>query len=76
MTVADHETLLENLQQLQGMVVLSGYRTNLYDLNLSTWSRVDRAAKADGARDRIESLWLNPAAEKYGQQRMDLEIKA
>ena len=72
MTVADHETLLENLQTLGGMVVLSGYRTDLYDDKLSTWSRVDRAAKADGARDRIESLWLNPAAGWHGQQRMDL----
>ena len=72
MTVAGHETLLTNLQQLEGMVVLSGYRTDLYDDMLSTWLRVDREAKADGARSRVESLWLNQRASKHGQQRLDL----
>ena len=67
----DHEALLTNLQHLSGMVVLSGYRTDLYDDMLATWARVDRAAKADGARDRVESLWLNPAAAQYGQQRLE-----
>lgn len=73
MTVEDHEVLLRRLQDLAGAVVVSGYRTDLYDDRLSAWSRVDRAAKADGARDRIESLWLNPAAGRHGQQRMDLD---
>ena len=68
----DHEVLLERLQTLSGAVIVSGYRTELYDDKLSTWSRVDRAAKADGARDRIESLWLNPAAGRHGQQRLDV----
>lgn len=68
MTVEDHEKLLERLDTLIGMVVLSGYRTALYDERLPTWTRVDRAAKADGARDRVESLWLNRAASQYGQQ--------
>ena len=72
LSVEDHDVLLERLQELAGAVIVSGYRTDLYDERLSTWSRVDRAAKADGARDRIESLWLNPVAAKHGQQRMDL----
>jgi DNA adenine methylase len=70
MTDQDHEVLLERLRSLTGMVVLSGYRTELYDAGLPGWTRVDRLAKADGARDRIESLWLNPAAADGTQQRL------
>jgi DNA adenine methylase len=72
MSVEDHQLMLERLKTLTGMVVLSGYRTDLYDEMLPDWSRVDRATKADGARDRIESLWINAAAASFGQQRMDI----
>jgi DNA adenine methylase len=58
----DHEQLAECLHNLQGMVVLSGYRCPLYDDLYRTWERIDFSAFADGARKRIESLWLNPAA--------------
>ncbi len=58
----DHVQLLEVLKNLQGMVVLSGYATPLYDDALSGWRRVERAALADGARERTEVLWINPAA--------------
>lgn len=75
MTDGDHEELLGRLRELEGMVVLSGYRTGLYDEMLRGWSRVDRNAKADGARDRVESIWLNPAAAKYGQQRLALSAR-
>jgi DNA adenine methylase len=60
----DHEKLLSFLNGLAGMVVLSGYPTPLYDEALSGWIRVERAALADGARPRIEVLWINPAAAK------------
>ena len=72
MTDEQHIELLSNLRTLDGMVVLSGYRSDLYDGRLRDWTRVDRAAKADGSRDRVESLWLNPAASQYGQQRLDV----
>ena len=62
MTAADHERLLAFLRSLEGMVVLSGYPSLLYDDALSDWRRIEREAHADGARDRIEVLWLNPAA--------------
>lgn len=54
--------LLEALRGLSGMVVLSGYPHPLYDEALTGWSRVERAALADGARERTEVLWINPAA--------------
>lgn len=62
MTRADHAALLAFLRGLQGMVVLSGYPSDLYDGALGDWHRVTWAALADGARARTEVLWLNPAA--------------
>lgn len=62
MTAADHAELLAALRELRGMVVLSGYPAPLYDDALKGWKRVERKALADGARPRIEVLWLNEAA--------------
>jgi DNA adenine methylase len=62
MTVEDHAALLAVLNDLAGMVVLSGYPSPLYEAALTGWTRVERAALADGARARVEVLWLNPAA--------------
>jgi DNA adenine methylase len=34
----------------------------MYDAALANWCRVETEAHADGARDRIEVLWLNAKA--------------
>lgn len=62
LTDDDHARLLEGLQELSGMVVLSGYAAPLYERMLGTWRRTEIAAHADGARDRTEVLWSNPQA--------------
>ena len=62
LTIDDHAELLSSITQLTGMVVLSGYPSPLYDEALSGWTRVDRRALADGARQRTEVLWINPRA--------------
>ncbi len=62
LTDSDHETLLDFLDGLDGMVMLSGYAHPLYDDRLNHWGRLARKALADGARERTEVLWLNPAA--------------
>lgn len=67
-----HARLLEALLGLRGMVLLSGYRCPLYDTVLAGWRRVDWKAYADGARERTESLWLNPAAVAAGATGPDL----
>jgi DNA adenine methylase len=64
MTAVDHEKLLGVLAGLRGMVVLSGYPSALYDSALAGWDRVEKAALADGARPRVEVLWINPAAQR------------
>lgn len=63
LTDAQHGELLGWLVRAQGMVMLSGYRSDLYDQVLTGWRRVDVKALADGARERTESLWINPAAQ-------------
>ena len=62
MTDDDHRALAATLQVARGMVVLSGYGCDLYDRELyPTWQRVEKETHADGASDRTEVLWLNPA---------------
>lgn len=62
MSDAEHEALGAVLRDLKGMVVLSGYRSPLYDEIFHDWQRIECRAMADGARDRTECLWLNRAA--------------
>jgi DNA adenine methylase len=57
----DHRKLSEVLHKLCGMVIVSGYPSPLYDKELfSDWQRVEKPALADGARKRMEVLWLSP----------------
>lgn len=62
LTDEDHAELLTFLRGLRGMVILSGYPSALYDDVLTDWRRVERKALADGAKERTEVLWINPAA--------------
>ena len=67
MSDADHVDLISNARDLSGFVMLSGYRHAIYDESLSDWTRIDRKAFADGARERTECLWLNPKAADFSQ---------
>lgn len=62
MTTEQHTELLLAAARLTGLVVLSGYPSALYAELLPDWETVERLAHADGARERREVLWLNPAA--------------
>jgi len=53
-----HQALLELLVSLRCAVMLSGYRSSLYDAMLQGWRRVDYRARTRG-RTVVESLWLN-----------------
>ena len=58
-----HRELAALLHQVKGAVVLSGYACELYDQELyPDWQRVEHPAHADGAKDRIEVLWLSRPA--------------
>ena len=60
MTVDDHVRLREGLAGVLGFVVLSSYRSRLYDDLFSDWVRVDRDAKTMSGGSAVESLYLNP----------------
>jgi len=57
-----HRALAVFLRGLRGMVVVSGYHSELYDQVFQGWSHVERVAFADGAKPRLEVLWFNAAA--------------
>lgn len=64
MDEADHRELLEALQSVRGMVILSGYPHPLYDDVLHGWERRTTKARISAGRGtatRDEVLWLNPA---------------
>jgi len=74
MTLAEHELLLALITKMKGMVVLSGYRSSLYDRHLKDWLRFEKlvAVLASnvssrtgllGKPRRTECLWINPATQ-------------
>lgn len=68
MTDAEHERLGVFLHELAGMVVLSGYPSDLYERLFADWVRVERPHRADGGRPRTEVMWLNPRAARAQRQ--------
>ena len=66
MTDGDHAELLGVLRELQGMVVLSGYASELYVDELPGWishSTQARISSGRGTGVRTEVVWLNPACQ-------------
>ncbi len=58
LTDDDHKLLLSIIVELSCMVMISGYRNNIYDDVLKNWNRVDyRTMTRGGMVD--ESLWMN-----------------
>ncbi|WP_296059552.1 DNA adenine methylase [uncultured Amphritea sp.] len=58
----DHLRLLDKLVKIKGMVVLSGYASNLYRSCLIGWEEHQISARISAGRGtdtRVESLWLN-----------------
>ncbi len=55
---AGHRALGELLNAVKGSVVLSGYDCALYEELFAGWKKVTKSTFADGARQRIECLWI------------------
>lgn len=67
MTYEDHEQLLEKLLQVKGMVLLSGYTSDLYNDMLKDWRMISfdaRASSKAGTVIRKECVWISPNAEQ------------
>ena len=63
----DHAELARVLKGLKGFVVLSGYRSPIYNKLYSGWKRHDFKTVTNGNHERIESLWLNDKAAQGAQ---------
>lgn len=64
MTDNDHQTLINTLLDVKGLVVLSGYDNDLYKHQLTHWQchkTFARASAYRGTTQRTECVWLNPA---------------
>ena len=72
----DHAELADVLGRIEGMAVVSGYPSELYDELFAGWERVERRAATDhrgSARFRTECLWISPnAAAAARQGRLEL----
>jgi len=66
MSLEDHQALLETLQNVKGMVLLSGYPNKLYNTTLSDWHQFSFQTISTMSRTtrptRIECVWANPWA--------------
>lgn len=79
MTDAQHQELLEVLLSLQGMVVVSGYETDLYAKALSGWHSYRTKARISSGRGtglRMEMVWINPACQAALQHNIFQTIAA
>lgn len=52
-----HRRLVDFIKDLDGKVILSGYDSDEY--SRLGWRKVNRKAFADGAKARVEVLWMN-----------------
>jgi DNA adenine methylase len=59
MTDDEHVALSRGLRSVKGKVLLSGYESDLYSELYADWLCVRKNAYADGARARVEVLWMN-----------------
>jgi DNA adenine methylase len=71
MTASDHEKLLTLLNQIQGAVLISGYRSELYDSMLVApqWERFEfdlpnNAASGSSKRRMVECVWRKAAVSR------------
>lgn len=56
----DHRALAECLHSVQGMVILSGYHSPLYDELFAGWRIAEIRAKTDFNKETVEVLWFSP----------------
>ena len=62
LTNDDHVQLLEHLNQVTGMVVVSGYDSDIYNDLLRSWEKRSTSARISAGRGtavRTECIWLN-----------------
>ncbi len=75
MTEADHVHLAELLNQVKGMVVLSGYDSDLYRSLYKGWEMHAKTARTNYQNYKVECLWINQnAINRSFQTRINFEV--
>ena len=67
MTVEGHEQLLAVARTMTGMVMISGYDSEVYNDMLTSWVKTEKTSRISagrGTKVRTECLWLNPAIQQ------------
>ena len=68
-TEDDHYALLSALQRIEGMAIISGYPSDLYEECLADWSRYEHPSRTTNTSNvATEVIWVSPAAEAHGQR--------
>ncbi|WP_332604750.1 DNA adenine methylase [Acinetobacter sp. ESBL14] len=65
MSDSDHIELLDQLNQIKGKVLITGYNHEIYNEKLSHWKKLTKRVQASGKTggvSRQECLWINPRA--------------
>jgi DNA adenine methylase len=57
--IDDHVQLAKILHEVSGAVVVSGYRSDLYDELYKGWHRADCVSQTAANTKRIECIWMN-----------------
>lgn len=61
MSDEDHQRLAALLRKVQGMVIVSGYGSKLYDDLYRGWTRMSKTTTTNGNSVSVEYLWLSPS---------------
>jgi len=64
----DHQRLGELVRDLQGMVIISGYPSELYEDMFGDWLKVTIETRHSFGGRAVESLWISPNAQARGRQ--------
>jgi len=71
MTPKQHRQLLDVLLEIEGMAIISGYPSELYEKKLAGWRRVQTTARTTNTSNtKIEVAWVSPAAVKNSRQQL------
>jgi DNA adenine methylase len=64
-----HYALLSALQRIEGMAVISGYPSELYEECLEDWSRYEHPSRTTNTSNvATEVIWVSPRAQAHGQR--------
>lgn len=66
----EHEIICRSILNLKGMVIISGYDSDLYNSILDGWEKKSIETKDQARNEKIETLWLSPKVSERLEQRL------